>query len=54
MKKRLLGLILVGVMAFGLCACGEEKQDLTQESSMVQESNNQEEAEPEITQKGEN
>lgn len=50
MKRRLLGLILVGAMAFGLCACGEKKKDVTQESSVVQESSIQEESEPEIAQ----
>lgn len=50
MNRRFLGLILVGAISMGLCACGEEKQDLTQESGMVQESHNQDEAEPEVTQ----
>ena len=35
MKKRLLGLILVGVMAFNLCACGEKKE--IQQESLVQQ-----------------
>lgn len=43
MKKRLLGLILVGVMALSLCACGEQN-DVPQEQTEQQENSVQEEA----------
>lgn len=53
MQRKLLGFILVGVMALSLCACGVKEESSTETETIaedVQESSIQEESEPEITQ----